>query len=80
MGMSLIKKAKIQSKSTVTVTKRDGRIKARALKRRPIAVRPDSPTSVGLLAQKMHHRSVLGLYNILDRYSRYLRTSMYVRK
>ncbi len=26
------------------------------------------------------HASMLGLYNILDRYSRYLRTSTYVRK
>jgi hypothetical protein len=51
MGMSSIKKAKIPSKSTVTVTKRDGHIKIRALKRRLTAVRPASPTSVGLLAQ-----------------------------
>ncbi len=34
MGMSSIKKAKIPSKSTVTVTKRDGCISVRALKRR----------------------------------------------
>ncbi len=32
MGKSSIKKAKIPSKSTVTVTKRDGRIKVRVLK------------------------------------------------
>jgi hypothetical protein len=51
MGMSSIKKAKIPSKSTVTVTKRDGRIKVRALKRSLTAVRPAGPTSVGLLAQ-----------------------------
>jgi hypothetical protein len=80
MGTTSIKKAKIPSKSTVTVTKRDGRIKVRALERRQTAVRPASLTSFALLAQQMHHRSVLGLYNILDRYSRYLRTSMYVQK
>jgi hypothetical protein len=51
MGMSLIKKAKILSKSTVTMTKKDGRIKVRVLERSPTAVRPSSPTSVGLLAQ-----------------------------
>jgi hypothetical protein len=51
MGMSSIKKAKIPGKSTVTVTKRDGRIKVRALERSLTAVRLASPTSVGLLAQ-----------------------------
>ncbi len=51
MGTTSIKKAKIPSKSTVTVTKRDGRIKVRALKRRQTAVRPASPTSVTMLAQ-----------------------------
>jgi hypothetical protein len=51
MGMSSTKKAKISSKSTANVTKRDGRIKARALERSLTAVRPASPTSVGLLAQ-----------------------------
>jgi hypothetical protein len=51
MGMSSIKKAKTPSKSTVTVTKRDGCIKVRALERNLTAVRPASPTSVGLLAQ-----------------------------
>jgi hypothetical protein len=51
MGMSSIKKAKIPSKSTVTMTKRDGCIKVRVLMRSPTAVRPSSPTSVGLLAQ-----------------------------
>ena len=51
MGTSSIKKAKIPSKSTVTITKRDGRIKVRALERRQTAVRPASPTSVALLAQ-----------------------------
>ena len=50
-GMSSVKKAKIPRKSTVTVTKRDGRIKVRALERRRTAVRPASPTSVALLAQ-----------------------------
>ncbi len=67
-GMSSVKKAKIPRKSTVTVTKRDGRIKVRELERnRRTAVRPASPTSVGLLAQYMRHRSVLGIYdNILD--------------
>jgi len=34
MGTTSIKKAKIPSKSTVTVTKRDGRVKVRALERR----------------------------------------------
>ncbi len=51
MGTTSIKKAKIPSKSTATVTKRDGCIKARALKRRQTAVRLASPTSVALLAQ-----------------------------
>jgi hypothetical protein len=51
MGMSSIKKAKVPSKNTVTVTKRDGRIKVRALKRSLTAVRPASPTSVGLWAK-----------------------------
>ena len=51
MGTTSIKKAKIPSKSTVTVTKRDGRVKVRALERRRTAVRPASPTSVALLAQ-----------------------------
>jgi hypothetical protein len=53
MGMPSIsiKKAKIPSKSTVTVTKRYGHIKVRALKRRRTTVRPASPTSVALLAQ-----------------------------
>ena len=51
MGMTSIKNAKIPSKSTVTLTKRDGRIKVRALERRQTAVRPASPTSVALLAQ-----------------------------
>ncbi len=51
MGMTSIKKSKIPNKSTVTVTKRDGRIKVMELKRSQTAVRPDSPTSVGLLAQ-----------------------------
>ena len=51
-GMSSVKKAKIPRKSTVTVTKRDGRIKVRELERsHRTAVRPASPTSVGLLAQ-----------------------------
>ncbi len=51
MGMSSINKAKIPSKSTVAVTKRDGHIKVRALERSLTAVRPANPTSVGLLAQ-----------------------------
>jgi hypothetical protein len=51
MGMSSIKKAKIPSKRTVTVTKRDGRIKVRVLESRQTAVRPVSPTRVALLAQ-----------------------------
>jgi hypothetical protein len=51
MGMTSIKNAKIASKSTVTVTKRVGHIKVRALERRQTAVRPASPTSVALLAQ-----------------------------
>ncbi len=51
MGTTSIEKAKIPGKSTVTVTKRDGRIKIRALERRQTAVRPASPTSVALLAQ-----------------------------
>ena len=52
MGMSSInKKAKIPSKSTVTVAKRDGRIKVRVLKRRRTTVRPVRPTSVAFLAQ-----------------------------
>jgi hypothetical protein len=51
MGMSSIKKAKILSKSNVTMTKRDGCTKIRALERSPTAMRPSSPTSVGLLAQ-----------------------------
>jgi hypothetical protein len=80
MGMSSIKKAKIPNKSTVTVTKRDCHIKVRALERSLTAVRPVSPTSVGLLVQEMRHRSVLGLCNILDRYSRYLPTSKYIQK
>jgi hypothetical protein len=51
MGTTSIKKAKIPSKSTVTETKRDGRVKVRALERRRTAVRPASPTSVALVAQ-----------------------------
>jgi hypothetical protein len=51
MGMSSIKKAKILSYSTVTVTKRDGCVKVRALERSLTAVRPARLTSVGLLAQ-----------------------------
>ncbi len=51
MGMTKVKKSKIPSKSTVTVTKRDGHVKVRALERRRTAVRPASPTSVALLAQ-----------------------------
>jgi hypothetical protein len=39
MGTTSIKKAKIPRKSTVTVTKRDGRIKVRALERKQTAVR-----------------------------------------
>ena len=50
MSMTSIKKSKILCKSTVTVTKRDD-IKARELERSQPAMRPDSPTSVGLLAQ-----------------------------
>ncbi len=51
-GMSSVKKAKIPRKSTITVTKRDGHIKVRDLKRsRRTAVRSACPTSVGLLAQ-----------------------------
>jgi hypothetical protein len=51
MGTTSIKKAKFPSKSTVMVTKRDGRVKVRALERRRTAVRPASPTSVALVAQ-----------------------------
>jgi hypothetical protein len=51
MGTTSIKKAKIPSKSTVTVTKRNGCIKVRTLERRQTAVQPASPTSVALLAQ-----------------------------
>ncbi len=51
MGTTSIKKAKIPSKSTVTMTKRDGCITVSAFKRRQTAVRPGSPTSVALLAQ-----------------------------
>jgi hypothetical protein len=51
MRTTSIKKAKIPSKSIVTMTKRDGHIKVRALKRRQTPVRPASPTSVALLAQ-----------------------------
>jgi hypothetical protein len=49
MGMSSIKKAKIPSKSAVTVTKSQERwrIKVGALKRSRTAVRPVSPTDVG---------------------------------
>ena len=51
MGTTSIKNAKNPSKSAVTVTKRDGCIKVRALERRQTAVRPTIPTSVALLAQ-----------------------------
>jgi hypothetical protein len=51
MGTTSIRKAKIPSKNTVTMTKRDGRIKVRVRERRQTAVRPASPTSVALLAQ-----------------------------
>jgi hypothetical protein len=51
MGTDSIKKAKIPSKSTVTMTKRYGHIKVRALERRQTAVRPASLASVALLAQ-----------------------------
>ncbi len=51
MRPTSIKKAKIPSKSIVTMTKRDGRIKVRVFKRRKTAVRHASPTSVALLAQ-----------------------------
>ncbi len=34
----------------------------------------------GVLGHLWSQNDVLGLYNILDRYSRYLRTSTYVRK
>jgi hypothetical protein len=51
MGTTSIKKAKIPRKSTVTVTKRDGQVKVRALERERTAVRPASPTSVALVAQ-----------------------------
>jgi hypothetical protein len=51
-GLSSVKKAKIPRKSTVTVTKRNGCIKVRELKRRRrTSVRPANPTSVGLFAQ-----------------------------
>ncbi len=51
-GMSSVKKATIPRKRTVTVTKKDGRIKVRELERsRQTAVRSASSTSVGLLAQ-----------------------------
>jgi hypothetical protein len=43
MGTTSIKKAKIPRKSIVTVTKRDGRVKVRALERKRTAVRPVSP-------------------------------------
>ena len=43
VGMSLIKKAKIPCKSTVTKTKRDGCIKVRTLERRRTTVRPACP-------------------------------------
>ena len=49
-GNTSIKKA-IPSKSTVIMTKRDGRIKVRALERRQTAVPTASPTSVALFAQ-----------------------------
>ena len=51
MGMTSIKKSRILSTSTVTMTKRDGCIKFRELEISQTAVRPDSPTSVGLVAQ-----------------------------
>jgi hypothetical protein len=51
MGTTSIKKAKIPRKSTVTVTKRDGWVKVRALERKQTAVRPASPTSVALVTQ-----------------------------
>jgi hypothetical protein len=51
MGTTSIKKAKIPSKSTDTMTKRDCRIKVRELERRQTAMRPAGPTSVVLLAQ-----------------------------
>ncbi len=54
MGMSSIKKAKIPSKSTVTETKRDGRIKVRALER--------SLTAVGL-ATSVNQKNVLAEIN-----------------
>ena len=53
MGTTMISfnKSKISSKSTGTMTKRDGRNKVSVLERSQTAVRQDSPTSVGLLAQ-----------------------------
>jgi hypothetical protein len=69
MGMASIKKAKNPSKS-----------KSRLLKGNKTAKKPISSFSVKMLAQLVCHRSVLGLYNNLDCYSRYLHTCTYIQK
>jgi hypothetical protein len=63
MGVASIKKAKNPSKS-----------KSGLLKKIKTAKKPVSSSSVKVMAQLACHRSVLGLYDILDWYGRYIDT------
>jgi hypothetical protein len=69
MGMVSIKKAKNPSKS-----------KSRLLKGNMTSKMSGSSSSVKVMAQYLCHRSVLGLYNILDWYGRYVGTCTYIQK
>jgi hypothetical protein len=51
MGMTSIKRPKNPNLSSVTMIRRDGRVKVRRLERNQTARRPISPSSVGVLAQ-----------------------------
>jgi hypothetical protein len=69
MGMASIKKAEDPSKH-----------KSRLLEGNKSSKKSGSSSSVKVMAQKVCHRSVLGLYNHLDWYGRYIHTCTYIQK
>jgi len=81
MGITSIKRARNPSMNKATVIKKVGFVKVKLLKRNKTAGKWVGPSSVGVLAQYVCNRSVLDFYNILDWYSRQVRTHIfYVQK
>jgi hypothetical protein len=68
----------IMETTSITKRKNPSKSNTRSLEGNKTAKKLVSSSSVKVMAQYVCHRSVLGLYNILDWYGRYIHTHTYV--